>query len=113
MKLFGFTLGKEKKKSLPSFVPKDGNILDDSTMVSSTNFSGSFYNFDDKFKSDNELINKYRQMSMNAEVELAIDDIVSESVITEDSEIIKIAISDEISKPVAEKISNEFSEIIL
>jgi hypothetical protein len=112
MKLFGFTLGKEKKKSLPSFVPKDGNVLDDSTMVSSTNFSGSFYNFDDKFKSDNELINKYRQMSMNAEVELAIDDIVSESVITEDSKIIKIAISDEISKPVSEKISNEFSEIL-
>jgi len=95
MKLFGFTLGKTKKKELKSFVQKTEEQPENAVVVNSANFSGSYFNFDNTFKTDSELINKYRYMSMHAEVELAIDDIVSESVITDDTSPVKMEVSDD------------------
>jgi hypothetical protein len=114
MKLFGFTLGKTKKKELKSFVQKTEEQPENAVVVNSANFSGSYFNFDNTFKTDSELINKYRYMSMNAEVELAIDDIVSESVITDDTSPVKMEVSDDslLSDKLIKAIYTEFDVIL-
>jgi len=114
MKLFGFTLGKTKKKELKSFVQKTEEQPENAVVVNSANFSGSYFNFDNTFKTDSELINKYRYMSMHAEVELAIDDIVSESVITDDTSPVKMEVSDDstLSDTLITTIYKEFDIIL-
>ena len=83
VKLFGFTLLKtnEEKKQLTSFVPAE-STNDDGLTVSS-NFYSTSLNMESTAKSDAELINRYRDMSIYPEVEIAIDDIVSEAIVTE------------------------------
>ena len=84
VKLFGFTLLKtnEETKELKSFVPAE-SANDDGNLTVSSNFYSTSLDLDGGAKSDSELIDRYRDMSINPEVEIAIDDIVSEAIVNE------------------------------
>ena len=84
-KLFGFeiTRSKKEKEAPKSFVPPTGTTDEGAITVQSSGFFGQYLNLENTAKSDSELINRYREMAMHPEVEIAIDDIVSESVITD------------------------------
>ena len=87
VKLFGFTLLKtnEETKELKSFVPQE-SANDDGNLTVSSNFYSTSLNLDGGAKSDAELIDRYRDMSIHPEVEIAIDDIVSEAIVNEADE---------------------------
>ena len=119
IKLFGFTISKEKetseeetpKKSL-SFVPPDYD--DGSIPIEVGGYFGAVVDFDGAIKSDLELIRKYRDMALHPEVESAIADICNEAIVyNETLSTVKIdttALNQ--SKSIKDKVEAEFQEVL-
>jgi hypothetical protein len=115
IKLFGFTLLKtgEENKNLKSFVPPSG-ANDEDTLEVSSNFYSTFLNLENTARSDQELIDRYRDMSIYPEVEVAIDDIVSEAIVNEtDDYPVKLLTKNlEQTETVKTKITEEFNNVL-
>jgi hypothetical protein len=112
--LFGFTFGKKEKPQdkVESFVPK--NFDDGATVVEAGGFQGFYIDLDGTLKADSDLVRKYREMSLHAELDQAIDDIVNEAI-TEDAkgyivelELNKVNVPEEIKQIMYE----EFEKIL-
>ena len=80
--LFGFEI-KKKVAEPVSFAPKVND--DGAVIVSEGGIYGTYVDMDGSIRTEAELVNKYREMSMYPEVDQAIDDIVNE-VITQEPE---------------------------
>ena len=115
VKLFGFTLLKtnEETKELKSFVPAE-SANDDGNLTVSSNFYSTSLDLDGGAKSDSELIDRYRDMSINPEVEIAIDDIVSEAIVNEaDDAPVKLLTKNlDLSEPIKKKVVDEFNSVL-
>jgi hypothetical protein len=114
-RLFGFEISrpKEQTRELKSFVPADSTGDEGSLQVQS-NFYGTYLNLENNAKSDSELIDRYRDMSIHPEVDSAIDDIVAEAIVndTDDYPIKCLTKNIEQSDSVKKSISEEFSNIL-
>jgi hypothetical protein len=120
MELFGFKFGKKKSevtqeelKQKRSFVvpeADDGAI----TYEAAGGIYGQFIDFDGNSRTDHDLINRYRQMAAHPEVEGAIEDIVCESIVTEDNKAPVKIVVDEIpfSDSIKKKITAEFDTVL-
>jgi len=120
--LFGFTIGRKKdagKVGLEttvrrpvSFVPPDFD--DGATTIESGNFFGQYVDFDGNIKNDIELIKKYREMSLHAEVDAAIDDIVNEAIVQDDiKKTVEMDLEHvELPDSVKAKMQDEFTHIL-
>lgn len=114
--IFGFTFAKTKaEESIPSLIPP---AMDDgASFVQAGGFQGWYIDLDGTVKSDVDLVKKYREMSLHAEVEMAIDDIINE-MITEDAsgQIVKLNIDkvdpEIIPEEVKKVIYDEFKKIV-
>ena len=120
---FGFTLERKKSeqkqdaKNLEhqvSFVPPDN---DDGSLVVSTGgsyYGAAFVDMDAAAKSEVELINKYRELALQPEVEAAIDEIANEAIAKdEDGVIVKIDLDKlAIADNVKEVITAEFDNVL-
>ena len=117
LKLFGFELKRTKKvesKMLPSIVPPTD---DDAAGYISTGAGayGQYINMDgDQSKNNAQLIMRYRGVAMNPEVDMAIDEIVSESIVASELESSVELKLDEIEAPkkIKDQIQEEFDNII-
>lgn len=113
--LFGFELkrtGKEPSSNTQSFVPPQH---DDGALVLETGgYSGTALNMEASTRSEVELITRYREMSMQPEIEMAIDNVINEAVVCEDaSKPIRINVDElSTSKDVKVKIAKEFDTIL-
>lgn len=115
--IFGFTLAKtkEQQNTTPSVIPPAFD--DGASFVQAGGFQGWYVDLDGTVKSDVDLVKKYREMSLHAEVEMGIDDIINE-MITEDSTgtIVKLNIDKVDSSIIPEEVKNvlyeEFKHII-
>jgi hypothetical protein len=114
-KLFGFDITrstKEKETAPKSFVPAMDSSDEGAITVQSSGFFGQYINLENTAKSDVELINRYREMAMHPEVDIAVDDIVSEAIVSDTSNYpIKIDTqhiqqSDAVKKKIAEEFIN-------
>ena len=109
--LFGFTVSK--KKTTKTFVTPendDGAI----TYVDGGGFVGTYINTDLDAKDENVLIQKYREMAMTQEVDLAITDVINESVLHETGKsTINLSLEKlDQSEAIKKKITNEFKRIV-
>ena len=115
VKLFGFEISrpKEQEKELKSFVPKEGTN-DEGSLTVQSNFYGTYLNLDNNAKSDSELIDRYRDMSIHPEVDSAIDDIVSEAIVNDTDEYPIKILTKNVNQTTSVKkaISDEFSSIL-
>jgi hypothetical protein len=115
VKLFGFELRTpaEQKRELKSFVPKD-STTDDGSLTVQSGFYGTYLNLENTAKSDAELIDRYRDMSIHPEVDSAIDDIVAESIVNDSDDYpIKIDTKNlDVTATVKKKIEEEFKNIL-
>ena len=117
MTLFGFDLGRSKKqnkqeKALKSFVVP---TFDDGAIpVEAGGFYGQYVDLDGTVRNDFELTMKYREMAQDPIVEVAIDDIVNESIIMgEKKPPVKILLDKlEESDGVKQKIHDEFRNLL-
>ena len=112
--LFGFTFDKKNKETGSFITPqKDDGAL---TYVEGGGFVGTYLNTDIDAKDENLLIQKYREMAMTQEVDLALTDVVNESVLhggDHGQTIVSLSLETlELSDSIKSKVSNEFKEIL-
>jgi hypothetical protein len=117
MELFGFELRRKKEeaeqKNIVSFAPPQN---DDGAVVVSDGFGiyGTYVDLEGTIRTEAELVNKYRAISLDPVVDIAIQDVVNESIV-EDSmeETISIVLEDIDAKdPIKKKIIEEFKKIL-
>ena len=112
--LFGFkiTRDEEEEKILPT--PVIPNIEDGAINIQSGSHYGIYVDLDGSYRSETDLITKYRTMAMQPEMENAIDDIVDEAIVhSEDDEIVKIEM-EELKQPdnIKKMIRDEFDGLL-
>ncbi len=110
--LFGFEIAKKEKKEKTFVTPEN---LDGSTqVVDGGGIYGHYLDTGVNAKDENVLIQKYREMSMTQEVDLAVSDIVNEAVVHEDgrSSINLFLDNTSQSTSIKEKIVKEFKHIL-
>ena len=95
--LFGFTIARNREEQSQevqqSFTPPSNE--DGALTITSAAYYGTYVDLDGTAKNDVELISRYREMSMQPEIESAIDDIVGEAICQDDDgQIIKLVLDD-------------------
>ena len=110
--LFGFEIAKKEKKRQTFVTPE--NIDGSTQVVEGGGVYGHYLDTGVDAKDENVLIKKYREMSMSQEVDLAISDVVNESVVHEDgrSSINLFLDNTSQSGPIKDKIVKEFKKIL-
>lgn len=91
--LFGITLTSKKERlkqeqssvndQLKSFVPEAND--DGAVTIQSGSYYGTYVDMDGVVRNEIELITRYREMAMQPELETAIDEIVNEAIVMDDS----------------------------
>jgi len=85
-KLFGFKIEKDddSAKNVVSPVPQSNE--DSSDYYVSSGFYGQYVDIDGVFKSEFELIKRYREMALHPEVDSAIEDIINEAIVSDQND---------------------------
>jgi len=114
--IFGFKIERKNQgaanASVPAFTMPEND--DGSMMVSGAGAYGTSLDLDGQYKTEIELILKYREMAQTSDCEIAIDNIINESIVIDDTrnpvDIIldKTNLSDGIKK----KVINEFNTVL-
>jgi hypothetical protein len=114
--LFGFTIARNKEEESrevqQSFTPPSNE--DGALTITSAAYYGTYVDLDGTAKNDVELISRYREMSMQPEIESAIDDIVGEAICQDDDgQIIKLVL-DDLRQPdkIKKAIKDEFETVM-
>ena len=119
IRLFGFNLGKKEvtqveKPEQSSFVMPQAAVEDGAITVQSGAYYGTYVDLEGSVRNELELITRYREMSLHAECEAAIDEIITESITidTDDGEIVDINM-DKLKQPesIKKKIREEFQNV--
>jgi len=116
MELLGFRITRNKPDPAlenESFAPR---IEDDgASVVQAGGAFGTYLDLDGNVRTEGELITRYREMSLQPEVDSAIDDIVNEMVVYDaNDEIVTVNLDrvDFYSAKVKKRISAEFNEVL-
>jgi hypothetical protein len=112
IKLFGFEIVKQDKgNTVPT--PVTPQIEDGAINIQTGAHYGIYVDLDGSYRTEVDLITKYRTMSMQPEIESAIEDIVNEAIVHDErAETVKI-VTDQLDQPekIKKMIREEFSEI--
>jgi hypothetical protein len=112
MQLFGFEIKrKPEDEKLESFAPEAND--EGAVVVSGGGSYGTYLDLDGSVRSEAELITKYRDLSLQPEIEKAIDNIVNDAIIYEEQqEIVSIVLNDlDVGDKVKNAITKEFKEV--
>jgi hypothetical protein len=114
-KLFGFEIKRlaDLKDDTPaSFVPPTDD--EGATVVAEGGMFGTYVDLEGTARTEAELVTKYREMALQPEVEEAIGDIVNESIVGADDEIVSLDLDriDQMSDNLKERIREEFKEVL-
>ena len=110
--LFGFEIKKKVTEPI-SFAPKQTD--DGAVVVAEGGVYGTYVDLDGSIRTEAELVNKYREMSMVPEVDMAIDDIVNEVITQEpETEPVELILDDipELPEKVKKIFIEEFKEVL-
>ena len=116
MDLFGFSLVRNKadikaEENKPSIIPKD--VDDGAVVVAPSGSYGTYVDLDGSIRSEAELITRYREMAVNAEIDAAVDEIVNEAISVEEEDTVKIILDDiNATDPIKEAIQSAFEEVL-
>jgi hypothetical protein len=114
--LFGFTIARNKVEDdqtvQQSFTPPSND--DGALTITSAAYYGTYVDLDGTAKNDVELISRYREMSMQPEIESAIDDIVGEAICQDDDGKILQIVLDDLKQPdkIKNAIKSEFETVM-
>jgi len=114
IKLFGFKIGKDEpaNEQVRSFVPPNDD--DNAVNIVGGGVYGTYVDLEGTIKNDSELIRKYREMSLQAECDTAIDDIVNEAIVYQPDEYPVQIVLDKLEQPesIKKKIRDEFGHVL-
>ena len=83
-RLFGFKIndkGGDKKSKIVSPIPE--NSEDKSDFYISSGFYGQYVDIEGVYKTEHDLIRRYREMSLHPECDSAIEDVVNEAIVSD------------------------------
>jgi hypothetical protein len=113
-KLFGFSI--EENKSLPpaAVSPVPQNNEDGVDYYLTSGFFGSYVDIEGVFRTEYDLIKRYREMALHPEVDSAIEDIVNEAIVSDTNDTpVQIELSNlNASDGIKRKIREEFKYIL-
>ena len=116
VQLFGFEIGRAKIKDQESknksfSVPQND---DGAVTIQSGSYYGTYVDLDGVVRNEIELITRYREMSMQPELETAIDEIVNEAIVNDDNGKGVDLNTDDLKQPdaIKKKINDEFEYIL-
>ena len=112
--LFGFSFRKreeELKKTAPSPVAPTNE--DGATSFIAGGYHGTYVDLDGNFKTEYDMVVKYRMMAMHPEVDSAIEDIIQEAIVTDQNDSpVQIDLANlDVSDSVKDMIRTEFDYI--
>ena len=111
--LFGFSFRKreEKAKNAPSPVAPTNE--DGATSFIAGGYHGTYVDLDGNFKTEYDMVVKYRMMAMHPEVDSAIEDIIQEAIVTDQNDSpVQIDLANlDVSDSVKNMIRDEFDYI--
>ena len=112
-KLFGFSIedSQDKSASIISPVPKNNEDGVDNYIASG--FYGQYVDIEGAYRSEHELIKRYREMALHPEADGAIEDVVNEAIVSDlyDSPV-EVELSNlNASESIKKKIREEFRYI--
>jgi hypothetical protein len=112
MKLFGFEFKRDiPVDTAPSFAPKESD--DGAVVVAAGGSYGTYIDLDGTVRTEAELVTKYREMSLQPEIDAAVDEIINESIDIDEEKIVDINLDDiEISDKLKKIIRDEFQNVL-
>lgn len=113
MRLFGFEFNRkvETDAIAPSFAPKEAD--DGALIVAAGGAYGTYIDLDGTVRTEAELVTKYREMSLQPEIDAAVDEIVNESIDIGEDELVQIVLDDvEVSDKTKKVIREEFNNVL-
>ena len=82
-RLFGFSIDSNEKKSKGIVSPVPQNNEDGVDHYIASNFYGQYLDLEGVYKSEFELIKRYREMALHPEADTAIEDVVNEAIVSD------------------------------
>lgn len=113
MRLFGFEIKRPSDEEVPlTFAPESKD--DGAVNIAAGGAYGQYVDLDGTIRTEAELVNKYRQMSMNPEIDTAIDEITNEAIVYEDGkDTIELILDDlEVDDNFKKSLQAEFDQIL-
>jgi hypothetical protein len=116
LQLFGFQITRRNKvqedEQIKSFAPQQNE--DGAVVIQSGSYYGTYVDLDGVVRNEIELITRYREMSMQPELETAIDEIVNEAIVNDDNSKSVELNTDDLKQPeqIKKKIRDEFDYIL-
>ena len=113
-KLFGFSIEDNESLSPSAVSPVPPNNEDGVDHYMSSGFFGSYVDIEGVYRTEFELIKRYREMSLHPEVDSAIEDIVNEAIVSDTNDSpVEIELSNlNASDGIKKKIRKEFKYIL-
>ena len=113
-KLFGFSIENTEPLSPTVVSPVPPNNEDESDYYLSSGFFGSYVDIEGVYRTEFDLIKRYREMALHPECDSAIEDIVNEAVVSDTNDSpIAIELSNlNASDGIKNKIRKEFKYIL-
>ena len=122
MKLFGFEISNPRKQQ-QNLQQQEGpgaktfalpQNEDGAVTVAGAGYYGTYVDLDGTFRNETQLITKYRELAIQPEMETAIDEIVNEAIVIEDSGTsIEINLDEtRLSPAIKKRIEDEFNYVL-
>lgn len=113
--LFGFQIKRQDAEEKLPASPVTPQVEDGSLNIQTGGSFGIYVDMDGTYRTEVDLLTKYRTMAMQPEMENAIDDIINEAIVVAgDGEIVKIDLDEleGVSDSIKNTIRDEFQEIL-
>jgi hypothetical protein len=113
-KLFGFSIEDSEPASQTIVSPVPPNSEDGSDFYLSSGFFGSYVDIEGVYRTEFDLIKRYREMALHPECDSAIEDIVNEAIVSDsDDSPVTIELSNlNASDGIKKKIREEFKHVL-
>jgi hypothetical protein len=113
-KLFGFSIDDESNVTPSTVSPVPPNDEDGVDYYLTSGFFGSYVDIEGVYRTETDLIKRYREMALHPEVDSAIEDIVNEAIVSDTNDSpIQIELSNlNASDSLKKKIREEFKRIL-
>jgi len=111
-RLFGFSIEDNKKKPQSIVSPVPENNEDGVDHYLTSGFFGSYVDIEGVYKTEYDLIKRYREMALHPEVDAAVEDIVNEAIVSDtydspvEIELSNLNASDGLKKRIREEFKN-------
>ena len=112
MRLFGFEFKRTQPDEVaPSFAPREAD--DGALVVAAGGAYGTYVDLDGTVRTEAELVTRYREMSLQPEIDMAVDEIVNESISIDEETIVDINLDQvEVTEKIKKVLREEFENVL-